>query len=98
MDKKGLGLPPQAATNDQDRVWFTAGLTINMGDYNSARVDAGMATTVRKGETPEQAYERIREFVVVEVETQINDIRGMTSDTPPTQRTKKRGAKGARKS
>lgn len=51
-----------------DRVWFTYGLTVNLGNYNSVKFDAGMASDVRPGETPQQAIDRCRKVADAEIE------------------------------
>jgi hypothetical protein len=58
-----------------DRVWFSCGLTLNLGNYESARVDAGMATDVRPGEELDDALLRCKDFVTHEIEGQQIDVR-----------------------
>lgn len=58
-----------------DRVWFSSGLKLNLGDYQSASVDCGMTTDVRQGETPSTAVTRCRTFVEMELEKQSLRIR-----------------------
>ncbi len=58
-----------------DRVWFSCGLTLNLGNYESARVDAGMATDVRPGESLMDALLRCKDFVTHEIEGQSVDVR-----------------------
>jgi len=58
-----------------DRIWFSCGLTINIGNYESARVDAGMATDVQPGEKLTDALARCKAFVTHEIEGQSYDIR-----------------------
>lgn len=41
-----------------DRITATFGLTINLGNYESARIDCQYETDVREGETIEEAYDR----------------------------------------
>lgn len=58
-----------------DRVWFSDGLKLNMGDYESVSVDAGMSSDVRPGETAAQAFERVRKQVQGEVAAQAKRVR-----------------------
>lgn len=58
-----------------DRVWGSVGLTLNLGDYQSARVDCGMSTDVRLKETQEDAISRVFEFAVENVNQQVTDLR-----------------------
>jgi hypothetical protein len=43
----------------EDKVWVSLGTTINVGNYNSVRADAGYASTVRPDETLEEAKARV---------------------------------------
>lgn len=63
-------LAPGALGSVPDRVWFSQGLTINLGNYESARIDAGMATDRGADETLEAAVNRCRLLVsrVIEAE------------------------------
>lgn len=44
-----------------DKVGLNVGVTMNLGNYESARVDAWAESTVKEGETNEQAFERVNE-------------------------------------
>lgn len=46
-----------------DRVGMNMGLTKNMDNYESLRIDAWYSTDVQEGETVEEAYDRIREVL-----------------------------------
>lgn len=41
-----------------DRVFISLGGKKNLGNYNSYPFDAGYSTTIRKGESVEEAFER----------------------------------------
>ena len=58
-----------------DRVWFSDGLKMNLGDYQSADVNAGMSTDVRPGETAEQAFDRARKTVEAQVFAEAKRVR-----------------------
>jgi hypothetical protein len=61
-----------------DRVWFSEGMKINLGNYQSYDVGAGMTTDVREGETPEQAYARCRKATRAQLESRAAKVqRGM---------------------
>lgn len=49
----GVGLPPFGSI-----VKVTVGQVFNIGNYQSARVETGIETTVHDGETKAQAFER----------------------------------------
>ena len=51
-------------------VGINLGVTLNMGDYESLRVDVWLTDTVSENETTEQAYNR----VVKVVDSTLNDI------------------------
>lgn len=40
-------------------VGVSLGVTLNMGDYNSLRVDCWLTDSVQEGETERQAFERV---------------------------------------
>lgn len=41
-----------------DRISVTLGETINMGNFESKRIDAGLSTDVKPNETSKEAYNR----------------------------------------
>lgn len=47
----------------QPKLGMSKGATINMGDYESLRVDAWLSDEVQDDETVEQAFERIEEIL-----------------------------------
>jgi hypothetical protein len=64
-----------ATSGMPDRIWYSCGLTLNLGNYESARVDAGMATDLHHGESLDDALQRCKDFVTHEVEGQAVDVR-----------------------
>jgi hypothetical protein len=52
-----------------DRIGVSFGVTINMGDYQSLKVEAWAEGTKREGETSASAYKRLFDLV----EKQAND-------------------------
>jgi len=46
-----------------DRVGVSYGVTLNMGDYQSLRVETWAEGTKREGETSAQAYKRLFDLV-----------------------------------
>lgn len=55
--------------NENTKVTVTLGYTLNLGNFESLRVDLGITDTRRDGETVDQAFERVYEFV----ETKLGD-------------------------
>ena len=49
--------------NKDTKVNVTLGYTLNLGNFQSLRVDLGVIDNVREGETTEQAMERVYTFV-----------------------------------
>lgn len=49
--------------NDSQQVGVSVGTTLNMGDYESLRVDVWLSDSVQDNETVEQAYERVVKVV-----------------------------------
>ncbi len=58
-----------------DRVWFSDGLKLNLGDYQSASVDAGMSSDLKPGESVEEAFLRVRKVVETEVLREASRVR-----------------------
>lgn len=60
-------------TNEPTKVSATLGYTLNLGNFQSLRVDLGVVDHVRDGETTKDAMDRVYAFVenqVVEKVTQ----------------------------
>jgi hypothetical protein len=49
--------------NDSTKVNVTLGYTLNLGNFQSLRLDLGVVDSKRDGETTEQAFERVYKFV-----------------------------------
>lgn len=54
-----------------DRITVSLGLTKNLGNFNSLRVDAGIESDVREGETTEDAYARLWALVDSQIAEQL---------------------------
>jgi hypothetical protein len=50
-------------TNEPTKVNVTLGYTLNLGNFQSLRLDLGVIDSKRDGETTEQAFERVYKFV-----------------------------------
>lgn len=64
---------PIAPKNDV--IGFSKGVTLNMGDYQSLRVDAWITSEVNEGETVQQAYERLEKLVEEQLEISVNSTK-----------------------
>jgi hypothetical protein len=49
--------------NDSTKVNVTLGYTLNLGNFQSLRLDLGVVDGKREGETTDQAFERVYKFV-----------------------------------
>ena len=49
--------------NEQTKLSVTLGYTLNLGNFQSLRLDLGVVDSRRNGETPDQAFERVYKFV-----------------------------------
>ena len=49
--------------NDSTKINVTLGYTLNLGNFQSLRLDLGVIDSKRDGENTEQAFERVYKFV-----------------------------------
>ena len=49
--------------NDSTKVSVTLGYTLNLGNFQSLRIDLGIVESRKDGETIDQAFERVYKFV-----------------------------------
>lgn len=49
--------------NENTKITVTLGYTLNLGNFESLRVDLGVSDSKRDGETVEQAFDRVYDFV-----------------------------------
>ena len=49
--------------NEDTKVSVTLGYTLNLGNFQSLRLDLGIVDSRRNGESPDQAFERVYKFV-----------------------------------
>lgn len=76
--KEGKPLDMTVKTSPQSRavVGMSKGITKNMGDYESLRVDVWLSDEVQDKETPEEAVKRIESFIDKALETAIANTVG----------------------
>ena len=60
---------------DKTTVNVTLGYTLNLGNFQSLRVDLGCTDFVREGENHEDAMERVYKFVETQVVEKIEDAK-----------------------
>ena len=61
--------------NDTTKVNVTLGYTLNLGNFQSLRLDLGIVDSKRDGETTNDAFERIYKFVEDKLTEKINEAK-----------------------
>jgi hypothetical protein len=61
--------------NDSTKVNVTLGYTLNLGNFQSLRLDLGVVDSKRDGETTDQAFERVYKFVEDKLAAKINEAK-----------------------
>ena len=61
--------------NEYTKVSVTLGYTLNLGNFQSLRLDLGIVDSRRNGETPDQAFERVYKFVEDKLTEKINEAK-----------------------
>ena len=59
--------------NDSTKVNVTLGYTLNLGNFQSLRIDLGIVDSRRDGETVNEAFERVYSFVEQKLTEKINE-------------------------
>lgn len=59
--------------NEQTKINVTLGYTLNLGNFQSLRIDLGVVDSRREGENIEQAFERVYSFVETKLTEKINE-------------------------
>ena len=61
--------------NEDTKVSVTLGYTLNLGNFQSLRLDLGVVDSRRNGEPPDQAFERVYKFVEDKLTEKINEAK-----------------------
>jgi hypothetical protein len=61
--------------NDSTKVSVTLGYTLNLGNFQSLRLDLGVVDSKRDGENTDQAMERVYKFVEDKLAEKINEAK-----------------------
>ena len=61
--------------NDSTKVNVTLGYTLNLGNFQSLRLDLGVVDSKRDGETTNEAFERVYKFVEDKLTDKINEAK-----------------------
>ena len=66
--------------NESTKVNVTLGYTLNLGNFESLRVDLGIVDSRHDGETIEQAFERVYSFVEDKLTEKVREAKGEIAD------------------
>ena len=61
--------------NDNTKVNVTLGYTLNLGNFQSLRIDLGVEDSRRDGETIQDAFDRVYGFVETKLVEKINEAK-----------------------
>jgi hypothetical protein len=61
--------------NEDTKINVTLGYTLNLGNFQSLRLDLGIIDSKREGENVEQAFERVYQFVEDKLTAKINEAK-----------------------
>ena len=61
--------------NNDTKVSVTLGYTLNLGNFQSLRLDLGVVDSKRDGENTDQAFERVYKFVEDKLTEKINEAK-----------------------
>ena len=67
--------------NDSTKVNVTLGYTLNLGNFQSLRIDLGVIDSKRDGENTEQAFERVYKFVEDKLTEKIQEAQAEAAET-----------------
>jgi hypothetical protein len=62
-------------SNDSTKVNVTLGYTLNLGNFQSLRLDIGVVDSRRDSETVNEAFERVYSFVETKLAEKINEAK-----------------------
>ena len=61
--------------NEETKVGVTLGYTLNLGNFQSLRLDLNVIDTKREGENTNDAFERVYKFVEDKLTEKINEAK-----------------------
>ena len=59
--------------NEQTKINVTLGYTLNLGNFQSLRIDLGIEDSRRDGETINEAFDRVYDFVETKLTEKVNE-------------------------
>jgi hypothetical protein len=66
--------------NDSTKVNVALGYTLNLGNFQSLRIDLGVVDSKRDGESIDEAFTRVYSFVEQKLITKINEAKEEVSE------------------
>ena len=66
--------------NESTKVNVTLGYTLNLGNFQSLRLDLGVVDSKRDGESTNEAFERVYKFVEDKLTEKINEAKSEISE------------------
>jgi hypothetical protein len=66
--------------NNNTKVSVTLGYTLNLGNFQSLRLDLGVVDSKKDGETTNEAMERVYKFVEDKLTDKINEAKAEISE------------------
>ena len=61
--------------NEETKVSVTLGYTLNLGNFQSLRIDLSVADNKREGENVNEAFERVYAFVETKLAEKVNEAK-----------------------
>lgn len=61
--------------NSQTKINVTLGYTLNLGNFQSLRIDLGIEDSRREGETVDEAFNRVYSFTETKLIEKINEAK-----------------------
>lgn len=67
-------------SNDNTKVGVTLGYTLNLGNFQSLRIDLNVIDSKREGENTNDAFERVYKFVEDKLTEKVNEAKSEISE------------------
>jgi len=75
MNNDILLVEDKMTENENTKINITLGYTLNLGNFQSLRIDLGIVDSRRNGENIDQAFERVYKFVEDKLTTKIQEAK-----------------------
>jgi hypothetical protein len=70
----------KVVSNDNTKVGVTLGYTLNLGNFQSLRIDLNVIDSKREGENTNDAFERVYKFVEDKLTEKVNEAKSEISE------------------